>query len=346
MKFSLFAHAERYGDEFSHKQLLDELTEFTLMAEAGGMETMWIGEHHAMDFTVAPNPFINLSYLAAKTSTIRLGTGNVIAPFWHPIRLAGEAGMCDVLSNGRLDLGIARGAYMFEYERMMPGLEALEAGLRMRELVPAIQGLFKGNYTHDGEYWQFPSTTPVPFPIQKPGPPIWIAARDPHTHDFAVASGCHVQVTPLAIGDDEVADLMNKFNTAVANHPEVPRPEVMLLMHTYVAETEAELQSGSEALQKFFLYFTKWFKREAPIVNAQIEALTTEEYEGSPQYSPEVLRKNLLVGTPDEVIARLKKFEELGYDQFSIWLDSAMTYEQKHKSLKLFIDKVMPAFAN
>ena len=93
MKFSLFAHIERYDDSVSHKRLLDELTEFTLMAEAGGMETIWIGEHHAMEYTVAPNPFINLAYLAAKTTKIRLGTGNVIAPFWHPIRLAGEAAL-------------------------------------------------------------------------------------------------------------------------------------------------------------------------------------------------------------------------------------------------------------
>ena len=132
MKFSLFAHIERYDESVSHKQLLDELTEFTLLAEAGGMETIWIGEHHGMEYTVAPNPFINLAYLAAKTTTIRLGTVNVIAPFWHPIRLAGETALCDVTSNGRVDLGIARGAYMFEYERLMPGLDAMEAGLRMR----------------------------------------------------------------------------------------------------------------------------------------------------------------------------------------------------------------------
>ena len=66
-----------------------------------------------MEFTIAPNPFIQLAHLAARTTRIRLGTGNVIAPFWHPIRLAGEAAMLDVASNGRLDLGIARGAYVF-----------------------------------------------------------------------------------------------------------------------------------------------------------------------------------------------------------------------------------------
>ena len=344
MKFSLFAHIERYDDSVSHKQLLDELTEFTLMAEAGGMETIWIGEHHGMEYTVAPNPFINLAYLAAKTTTIRLGTGNVIAPFWHPIRLAGEAALCDLASNGRVDLGIARGAYMFEYERLMPGLDAMEAGLRMRELVPAVQQLLIGNYTHDGEYWQFPETTAVPRAIQNPIP-IWIAARDPHTHDFAVASGCNVQVTPLANGDEEVKNLMDKFNTACEAHPEVPRPKLMLLMHTYVAKTEEELMKGAAGLQKFFLFFGKWFKAEAPIKDGFIEPITQAEVDAQPNLAPEIMRKNCLVGTPEEVIARIKSYEEMGYTQFSIWLDSAMSYEQKRDSLKLFIDEVMPAFA-
>lgn len=139
MKFSLFVHMERYDASTSHRQLFDELTELVQMAERGGFETAWVGEHHAMEFTIAPNPFINLAYLAARTERIRLGTGTVIAPFWHPIRLAGEAGMVDVASNGRLDLGIARGAYSFEYERLLPGLDAFGAGARMRELVPALR---------------------------------------------------------------------------------------------------------------------------------------------------------------------------------------------------------------
>jgi alkanesulfonate monooxygenase SsuD/methylene tetrahydromethanopterin reductase-like flavin-dependent oxidoreductase (luciferase family) len=233
---------------------------------------------------------------------------------------------------------------MFEYERLMPGLDAMEAGLRMRELVPAVQQLLIGNYTHDGEYWKFPETTAVPTAIQKPIP-IWIAARDPHTHDFAVASGCNVQVTPLASGDDEVKILMEKFNTACAAHPEVPRPKLMLLMHTYVAKTEEELMKGAAGLQKFFLYFGKWFKAEAPIHDGFIEPITQAEVDAQPNLAPEVMRKNCLVGTPEEVIARLKSYEEMGYTQFSIWLDSAMSYEQKRDSLKLFIDEVMPAFA-
>jgi alkanesulfonate monooxygenase SsuD/methylene tetrahydromethanopterin reductase-like flavin-dependent oxidoreductase (luciferase family) len=345
MKFSLFAHMEAYHAEPSHRQLLQELTELVQMAEKGGFETFWIGEHHGMGYTVAPNPFVNLAYLAEQTKTIRLGTGTVIAPFWHPIALAGEAALCDVMTNGRLDLGIARGAYTFEYERLMPGLDAMDAGARMREMVPTVQKLFQGDYAHDGKFWQFPSTTPMPYPIQQPHPPIWIAARDPMSHDFAVANGCNVQVTSLTMGDAEVVSLMERFDKACSDNPKVPRPEIMMLMHTYVAETEDELAQGTKDLQAFFVYFNKWFKRERPINKGRMEPIRQEDIDALPQFSEENIRKNLVIGTPAQVIDRLKQYEALGYDQYSIWLDSHMNQAQKRKTLKLFINEVMPAFA-
>ena len=345
MKFSLFAHPERYDNSVSHQQLLEELTELTLIAERGGFETIWVGEHHAMEYTIAPNPFVNLAYLAAKTTRIRLGTGTIIAPFWHPVRLAGEAGLCDVLSNGRLDLGIARGAYLFEYDRLLPGLDAMTAGARMREMVPALQKLFAGDYAHDGEYWKFPVSTPVPRALQQPHPPMWIAARDPMSLDFAVANDCHVQVTALAAGDAEVSELMNRFNAACDAHPEIPRPEIMMLMHTYVADTEEELTEGALDLQKFFTYFGKWARRERPVQQGFMEPVRQEELDAAPAFAPDKLRQNLVIGTPEQVIERLKAYELLGYDQYSFWLDNHMDFQRKRKTLQLFIDKVMPAFA-
>ncbi|MGZ2778525.1 LLM class flavin-dependent oxidoreductase, partial [Pseudomonas aeruginosa] len=77
------------------------------------------------------------------------------------------------------ELGIARGAYSYEYERLMPGLTAWDAGQRMRELIPAVKKLWQGDYAHQGEYWSFPATTSSPLPKQQPHPPIWVAARDP-----------------------------------------------------------------------------------------------------------------------------------------------------------------------
>jgi alkanesulfonate monooxygenase SsuD/methylene tetrahydromethanopterin reductase-like flavin-dependent oxidoreductase (luciferase family) len=345
MKFSLFLHMERYDTGSSHRQLLDELTELVLLAERSGFETAWIGEHHAMEFTIAPNPFVSLAHLAAQTERIRLGTGTVVAPFWHPIRLAGEAGMVDVMSNGRLDLGLARGAYLYEYERLVPGLDAMGAGARLRAMVPVLQQLFGGDCAHQGEFWSFPASTPVPRPLQQPHPPMWIAARDPNSHDFAVANGCHLQVTPLASGDAEVASLMDRFRSACAAHPEVPVPQIMMLMHTFVGETEAELAAAADDLCRFYCYFGKWARRERPISQGFMEPLRPEDIAASPQFAPELLRKNLVIGRPDDVIARLKGYEALGYDQYSFWLDNHMSHARKRRTLELFIDQVMPAFA-
>ncbi|MBZ9762357.1 LLM class flavin-dependent oxidoreductase [Mesorhizobium sp. CA8] len=344
MKFSLFVHMERSDLAKPHSELLLELEELVLLVEAAGFETAWIGEHHGMEFTISPNPFINIAYLAAKTNTIRLGTGTIIAPFWHPIKLAGEAAMADVITGGRLDLGIARGAYSYEYQRIFPGLDAWGAGQRMREMIPAIRGLWDGDYEHSGEFWQFPPTTSSPKPLQKPYPPIWVAARDPNSHEFAVANKCQVQVTPLASGDGEVASLMERFNAACQAHPGIPRPQIMLLMHTFVAESAADADGLTRDLSQFYCQFGAWFLNKKPVHQGVLEPLTEEEIAAMPQYAPDKIRQNLVIGEADEVIARLKIYEAQGYDQYSIWIDSGLSHERKKKSLQLFIDKVMPAF--
>ena len=156
MDFSLFAHMERVDGTDSHETLYSDFIDLCKMADQGGMRAIWTGEHHGMDFTIAPNPFLSLVDIAHHTQNVRLGTGTVIAPFWHPIALAGEAAATDLMTKGRLEIGIARGAYSYEYERIMPGMDAWEAGQRMRETAPALRKLWQGDYAHEGEFFQFP----------------------------------------------------------------------------------------------------------------------------------------------------------------------------------------------
>lgn len=345
MKFSLFVHMERVSEHEQQRQLYEEFVQLCQMADRAGMHAVWTGEHHGMNFTISPNPFLNLVDLARRTERVRLGTGTIVAPFWHPIKLAGEAAMTDLICDGRLELGVARGAYNFEYERLSPGLDAWQAGQRLRELIPAVQGLWAGDYTHDGEHWQFPSTTSSPLPLQAGGPPIWVAARDPSSHEFAVAQGCNVQVTPLWQGDDEVQSLMDRFNAACAARPDIARPKIMLLNHTYVGSDEADLQQAAHELNVFYNYFGAWFKNERPVSKGLIQQLSADEIAAHPFYNPEMMRRDNVVGTVDEVTERLKSFEAMGYDEYAFWIDSGMSFERKKASLQRFIDQVMPAFS-
>ena len=344
MDFSLFAHMERVTSGQSHPELHEEFVSLCEMADQGGMRAIWTGEHHGMEFTITPNPFLQLVDLAHRTKNVRLGTGTVVAPFWHPIKLAGEAAATDLLTGGRLELGIARGAYAFEYERLSPGLDAWQAGQRMREIAPLLPKLWAGDCAHEGEFFQFPTTSSVPKPTQPDGPPVWIAARDPNSHEFGVSNGFNIQVTPLWQGWEEIESLMGRFNAACEKHTG-SRPKIMLLHHTYVASDADDLAVAVDELHRFYCYFGAWFKNERPIRQGQIAALSEEEIAGNRMVTPDALRRDLTIGTTQEIIDRLKRIEDLGYDEFSFWADSGMSTERKKASLARFIDEVMPAFS-
>lgn len=347
MRFSLFIHMERYDDSISHAQHFENLVELTQMAEAGGFSTVWIGEHHSMEYTVSPNPIPQLAYLAAQTSTIRLGAGTIIAPFWNPIRAAGELALLDVISNGRAELGVARGAYQFEFDRMTDGMTATDGGASMQELIPAVKKLWEGDYAHDGEVWQFPISTSVPKPAQKQIP-VWVAARSPESHDYAVANGCHVMVTPLMKGDEEVESLVEKYETAIAAHPEVQqRPDIMVLRHTYLhsADEPEAWRPAAEGINKFYRTFDAVFGNKVEPLNGFIDPSPEEKFAGREEFTPESLHRTAMIGTPDVVIERLRHYEELGVSEYSFWSDNALSHEEKKRSLQLFIDEVVPHFA-
>lgn len=118
-----------------------------------------------------------------------------------------------------------------------------------------------------------------------------------------------MQVTPLwKGGDEEVADLMSKFNAACEKFADQPRPKIMLLQHTYVAENAADVKrGGAEELNRFYCYFGAWFMNKREITQGLIEPLTDEDIAAHPFYSPpEAMERDLVIGTPEAVIERLK----------------------------------------
>ena len=226
----------------------------------------------------------------------------------------------------------------------MPGMDAWEAGQRMRESAPLLRQLWEGDCEHQGEFWQFPSTTSSPKPKQAGGPPIWIAARDPNSHEFGVQNGFNIQVTPLWQGQEEIESLMSKFNDAREKFPD-QKPKIMLLHHTYVASDDADLAAAANELSRFYCYFGAWFQNKRPVIQGMIEALSDEEIKANEMMSPENLLRDLTVGTTQTVIDKIKRYEDLGYDEYLFWIDSGMSPERKKASLARFIDDVMPAFS-
>ena len=223
MKFQLAINLERMTPNLEMSEVARHTLEMVQMADEGGFNIVWAAEHHALEMTIAPNPFQLLTWWAMHTNSIRLGSAVAVAAYWHPINLAGEAAMTDLLSNGRLEFGIGSGAYQREFDRMHPGLKRSDGWLYMQEMLPAILALWQGDYEHDGEYWSFPTATSCPKPLQKPHPPIWVAARDASTFDWAINEGCSVMTWALTRPFAEVKTYMERFASALAANPEAKK---------------------------------------------------------------------------------------------------------------------------
>src|SRR5580658_6639755 len=144
---------ERFDASQDMRDVAREALELVTLAEQGGFEVAWAAEHHTIELTAGPNPFVLLAHWAAHTSRIRLGTAVAVAPYWHPIKLAGEAALFDLLSGGRLEFGIGRGAYQREFDRMMGGMDQRLGVPMMLEMLPALRALWQGDYAHEGKYW-------------------------------------------------------------------------------------------------------------------------------------------------------------------------------------------------
>ena len=112
MKFQLAINMERTTPDTNMRDVERHTLEMVQMADDGGFVIVWAAEHHALEMTIAPNPFQILTWWAAHTSRIRLGTGVVVAPYWHPVNVAGEAALLDLYSGGRLEFGIGSGFFL------------------------------------------------------------------------------------------------------------------------------------------------------------------------------------------------------------------------------------------
>ncbi|MEM6548676.1 MAG: LLM class flavin-dependent oxidoreductase [Pseudomonadota bacterium] len=344
MKFSIAVNMERYDPAQDMRSVAANALDLVKMADQGGFEIAWAAEHHAIEMTIAPGPFQILMHWAAHTQTIRLGTAVIVAPYWHPLRLAGEAALCDVLTDGRLELGIARGAYQYEFDRMAGGIDGREGVAHMKEILPAVKALWQGDYAHEGDHWTFPTSTSVPKPLQDPHPPIWVAARDPGSFDWAFKVGANVLTTPLQKPNAEIKVLGDRFDETAANNPEIPRPRFLMMRRACVYDRPEDIAVPASASVEFARRFENLFLNAGGVTNGFPEPVDTEVITERADYSVETLNENLLFGTPDEVVEKLKLYEDAGVDNFCYNPVFGIDHKFACRSLELFIERVMPQF--
>jgi alkanesulfonate monooxygenase SsuD/methylene tetrahydromethanopterin reductase-like flavin-dependent oxidoreductase (luciferase family) len=343
MKFQLAINLERMNDSADMRAVRDHTLEMVQMAEQGGFDIVWAAEHHALEMTIAPNPFQILTWWAEHTDRIRLGTAVATAAYWHPIKLAGEAAFLDLISNGRLEFGIGSGAYQREFDRMQPGLKQSDAWQHMQEMLPAIRALWQGDYAHDGEFWKFPASTSCPKPLQTEVP-VWVAARSPITYDYAMREKCHVMSWPLTRPFSEAELYKARLDEAIAKADNGFRPTFAMMRHAAVYDTEADRQKALDAIRLVLGQFENLFRNAGDVVNGFPKQIPLEELAGREQYDPAMLEENLLFGSPDTVIEKLKRYEALGVDAFVYYASMGLDLDAQKRSMKLFCDEVMPAF--
>ncbi len=344
MKFQLAINLERLDDSLDMDDVARHTLEMVQLAEAGGFDIVWAAEHHALEMTIAPNPFQILTWWASETSKIRLGTAVATAAYWHPINLAGEAAFLDLISGGRLEFGIGSGAYQREFDRMKPGLERTDAWRYMQEMLPAVRALWQGDYEHDGEFWQFPSATSVPKPTQ-PEVPVWVAARSPITYDYAMRERCHVHCWPLTRPMAEAELYKRQLDEAMVKADNGWVPRFSLMRHACIYENQADRDEALNAIRTLLGQFENLFRNSGAVVNGFPKQIPLDELEGREQYDPIMLEENLLFGSPETVIEKLKAYQALGIDEFIYYASMGLSHASQKRSLKRFCDDVIPALS-
>ena len=345
MKFHLAINLERMDDSMAMSDVARHTLEMVQRADQSGFKIVWAAEHHALEMTIAPNPFQILTWWAQHTDSIRLGTAVAVAPYWNPINLAGEAAFTDLISGGRLEFGIGSGAYQREFDRMRPGLKQSDAWRYMNEMLPVLKALWAGDYEHDGEFWSFPTATSVPKPIQKPHPPIWVAARSPITFDYAVKQECNIMSWPLTRPFSEVELYKSLLDESLVANPDCTPQTFAIMRHTALYDTAAGRNTVVSAIQGALGQFENLFRNLGDVANGFPKRIPLEELVDREQYNPDMLEANLMFGSPDEVIAKLKSYEALGVDEFIYYASMGLGHKEQKHSLDLFCSEVMPAFA-
>jgi alkanesulfonate monooxygenase SsuD/methylene tetrahydromethanopterin reductase-like flavin-dependent oxidoreductase (luciferase family) len=332
MRFGIFgsAQARRGGPDVDSGAGFRDFVDHNVEAEARGYRSSFVVEHHFTGFGQISATLNLLSWIGARTTTLRLGTAVMVLPWHNPVLLAEQAATVDLLSAGRLDFGIGQGYRYNEFAGFCIAMEEAEA--RFEEALQIITKAWTSDarWSHRGTYWQFEDIVVEPPPAQKPHPPFWMGAGRPASIKRVAALGFNLlldQFAPI----DQIGERIALFKSEVEARGRAFDPmSIAVTRSVNVVMTAAERAKAIETR----VAARRRVERLAQRPDGQNKASILSYAD-----TPEVAEAGALYGTPDEIAVKVEALRDVGAEY--VLLNSTGGIE----SLRRFAREILPAFS-
>lgn len=341
MEFGTFILAAQRGYHQTSEQVIRNAVEQAVTSEKGGFNVAWFAEHHFNNYSLVPSPLMMVAHCAGLTKTIRLGTAVCVLPLYQPQRLLSEIGFADIVSGGRLELGVGSGYQQFEFERF--GAKVEDAPAIFAEYFDVIQkGLNQKIFEHSGKYLQIQPTAISVRTVQKPTPPIWVAAGSSRSMGRAYREGHNLFVTAFHQGLETIATLRDTIAEAAASEGKRKGDvKIALLRCCYASDNKVEIES--------YLDNARFQRRLSEALHQRrqqsADGYLLTETPTQNDLSFETMQKNLPIGSVNRVIDRLlEEIEILKPDQIAVQTQLG-DFDQKTmlRQVELWGERIIPA---
>ena len=338
MEFSIQLSADYPDRSYGGDRVYADMLEQAVLADRLGYDAVSITEHHLVNCLMMPAPLQFAVKIAAMTGQIKILTSIVVLPL-HDMRIyAGEVVVADIFTEGRLYLGVGRGAFRYEMERLGVPMEETQA--RFNESLDVLQALLREEeVSWDGAFYKFDPLTIMPRPIRPGGPPMMMAVMNPEGIYHCTKRGFHIQTTPLSGNHQLLLDQVNAFNRAKDEMGHRGRDLTLTLSRVaHVAMSDVERQRKIAAAHHYYGRFDNIFTGPGLVDNGMIRELPCE--------TPiDELGESLLVCTPQEMIDKLAPYAELGIDRVILNMNFGLEQQDTLESIQCFAEEIMPHFS-
>lgn len=342
MKFGVLQFFSWPGRRVPLPTVYERAFERAEIMDQTGYDAVWLAEHHFSTYSVCPSIHMMGTHIASRTKHLRIGTAVSLAPFYHPLRLAEEVALLDVLSGGRVNWGAGRGFDATEYRSF--GVDRDESYPRYRETVEIVLKAWEdGPLTYHGQFYDFEDVEVLPKPLQQPSPPVWMAATSPDAVKWCAQHGYTILMDPHASHGDIASKRAMYQRELEGSGYSMAGREIPMARNIALAETQEEAEAiarhGAEFM--FGSYLRKGTGAAQPS-EPQAEG-KTQDTSALPEVADEdpverYVNEVVITGTPEKVIDDLQRMQE------ELPLEYLMCTPLSHSSFELFTQKVLPKF--